>query len=93
MLGYACAVTSRVQDYVARLDALRARPRADQIEDDVAGYRAMKDEERPAAIAAALKLAWSILSSRADKEAVLAQVDPPAPDYASIMRRLRTRRA
>lgn len=84
---------SRTQQYVARLDALRARSRAEQIEDDVAAYRQMTDAQRPAAISAALALAWSILSARPDKEAVLAQVAPPAPDYASIMRRLRRRTA
>jgi len=86
-------VVSRTQQYVARLDALRARPRAEQLEDDVAAYRDMTDAQRPAAIAAALSLAWSIICARADKEAVLAQVDPPAPDYESIMHRLRTRPA
>jgi len=82
----------RTRRYVARLDAARARSRAEQLEDDVAAYRGLTPAERAHTVESVCRSAWQILKSRPDFKRALEVRDPPAPDFDQVWRGLMARR-
>jgi hypothetical protein len=65
---------------------------AQEVEDDVADYRHLTPEENDAVVLAAGRAALEILRSRPDFEAAMAEVDPPAPDFEALWKRLMARK-
>lgn len=81
----------RTREYVKRLDA-RYDSLAAEVEEDVRDYRGLTPEQNDAIVAALARSAMEILRSRPDFRVAIAETDPPAPDYESLMRRLMARR-
>jgi hypothetical protein len=82
----------RTRAYVKAL-AARWPTRASEIEDDVAEYRGLTPEENDAVVSGLARSAIEILRGRPDFAEAMAEQELPAPDYDTIMARLRRKRA
>lgn len=82
----------RTRRYVERLDQARARPRAEQLEDDVGPYRGLSPSERARTVESVCRSAWQILTARPDFRRAVSYRDPPASDFADLWQRLMSQR-
>jgi hypothetical protein len=81
------AEQERVRRYVARLDEKR-RTLESAIEETVVLARGMTPEEHDRDSQSVIEGAWGMLLARPDFEEVLHFVEPPAPDFQRIWKRL-----
>jgi hypothetical protein len=81
------AEQERVRRYVARLDEKR-RTLEGEIEETVALARGMTPEEHDRDSQAVVEGALGVLLARPDLEKVIHFVEPPAPDFQRIWKRL-----
>jgi hypothetical protein len=81
-----------VQRFVAQRDRAR-RTLAEELEEELAPIRGMSLEEKGDWVARTCRAAWAILRSRPDGARLVAEREPPAPDYPAIWRRLARRRS
>jgi hypothetical protein len=76
---------------VRALDA-RYSTLAAEVEEDVADYRNLTPEQNDAVVSALSRSAMAILRGRADFRQAIAEQEPQAPDYETLMRRLMAKR-
>lgn len=81
----------RTRAFVRALDA-RFATLASEVEEDVADYRGLTPEQNDAVVSSLARSALEILRARADFAEAMAEQEPPAADYDSLMRRLRAKR-
>jgi len=78
----------RSRRYVERLDRLRERPLAQQLEDDIAPFRHLSLEERARVLESVCAAAWKTLSSRPDFETAAKYQVPLSAESSSTWRKL-----
>lgn len=89
LLGLAW-MDERVRRYLDRLDAARARPLAEQLEDDLAPLRGISIEDRARLVKSVCAAARKLIDARADRERILGHQDPlPAESEARWLRLVR----
>lgn len=89
--SFAVAVHPRTREFVKKLNA-RYPSLADEVEDDIADYRGLSPEQNDAVVTGLARSAMEILRNRPDFRDAMTEVEPPAPDYEALMRRLIARR-